>query len=226
MYDCVFISYKETNKEENWKKLSSRFPMAKRVDGVQGIHQAHIVGAKLCNTNMFWIVDGDAVLTDEFDMSYVADSWDEDIVHVWRCQNPVNGLVYGYGGVKLFPRLLTIKMDTNRTDMTTSISNKFRAMPEVSNTTNFNTSPFETWKSAFRECCKLSSKIIDRQKNTETESRLNTWCSVGYDSPFGEYAIKGAKQGRLFGETNKKDVSQLKKINDFKWLEERFYENA
>jgi hypothetical protein len=55
---------------------------------------------------------------------------------------------------------------------------------------------------------------------------LNTWCSVGYDSPFGEYAIKGAKQGRLFGETNKKDVSQLKKINDFKWLEERFYENA
>ena len=110
--------------------------------------------------------------------------------------------------------------------MTTSISNKFRAMPEVSNTTNFNTSPFETWKSAFRECCKLSSKIIDRQKDTETESRLNTWCSVGYDSPFGEYAIKGAKQGRLFGETNKKDVSQLKKINDFKWLEERFYENA
>ncbi len=43
MYDCVFISYKETNKEENWKKLSSRFPMSKRVDGVQGIHQAHIV---------------------------------------------------------------------------------------------------------------------------------------------------------------------------------------
>ena len=43
----------------------------------------------------------------------------------------------------------------------TSIRNKFRAMPEVSNTTNFNTSPFETWKSAFRECCKLSSKIID-----------------------------------------------------------------
>ena len=128
--------------------------------------------------------------------------------------------------MKLFPRLLTINMDTNRTDMTTSISNKFRAMPEVSNTTNFNTSPFETWKSAFRECCKLSSKIIDRQKDTETESRLNTWCSVGYDSPFGEYAIKGAKQGRLFGETNKKDVSQLKKINDFKWLEERFYENA
>ena len=68
MYDCVFISYKETNKEENWKKLSSRFPMSKRVDGVQGIPQAHIVGAILCNTNKFWIIDGDTVLTDEFDM--------------------------------------------------------------------------------------------------------------------------------------------------------------
>jgi phosphoribosylpyrophosphate synthetase len=33
----------------------------------------------------------------------------------------------------------------------------------VSNITAFNTDPYSTWKSAFRECVKLSSKIIDRQ---------------------------------------------------------------
>jgi len=222
MYDCVFISYKETNKEENWKKLSSRFPMCKRVDGVQGIHQAHIVGAKLCNTNMFWIVDGDAVLTDEFDMSYVADSWDEDIVHVWRCQNPVNGLVYGYGGVKLFPRLLTIKMDTNRTDMTTSISDKFKLMPQVSNVTAFNTDPFNTWKSAFRECTKLASKVIDKQKNDETEKRLDIWCTIGADKQYGENAIAGAKLGRQYGYENRGNVEALYKINDFQWIREQY----
>jgi len=226
MYDAVFISYKEKYKEKNWKLFSDRYPMAYRIDGVKGIHQAHIEGAKMCNTPMFWIIDGDAILKDNFTLDYVAEKWDEDIVHVWRCENPVNGLVYGYGGVKLFPRLATVGMEVGRTDMTTSISSKFRAMPEVSNITNFNTSPFETWKSAFRECCKLASKVIDRQKDSETEKRLETWCSVGHEAEYGEYAIKGALDGRQFGEQNRKDLSQLKKINDFDWLEKRFNENA
>jgi hypothetical protein len=47
-------------------------------------------------------------------------------VHVWLGQNPINDLVYGYGGVKLLPRTLTINMDTMSSDMTTSISKNFR----------------------------------------------------------------------------------------------------
>ena len=47
---------------------------------------------------------------------------------VWSSVNPVNGLVYGYGGVKLFPTEKTLMMDTSKPDMTTSISNKFVAM--------------------------------------------------------------------------------------------------
>ena len=226
MYDTVFISYKEINKEENWKKFSDRFPMAKRVDGVQGIHQAHIEGAKLCSTKMFWIVDGDAVLKDDFDMSYVADTWDEDIVHAWRSENPVNKLGYGYGGRKLFPRELTINMNVNSPDMTTSVSPRFRAVQKISNITAFNTSAFDSWKSGFRECVKLSSKTIKGQVNSETEERLDVWCSVGHDAPYGKDAIRGATEGREFGYNNRKDISQLKKINDFDWLESRFNENA
>jgi len=62
MYDIVFISYNETNAEENWLKLKERFPRAKRVDGVKGIHQAHIAAAKKCFTKMFWVVDADAII--------------------------------------------------------------------------------------------------------------------------------------------------------------------
>ena len=50
MYDIVFISYKEAYAEDNWNLLKSRFPTAKRVDGVKGIHQAHIKAAKKCFT--------------------------------------------------------------------------------------------------------------------------------------------------------------------------------
>ena len=112
---------------------------------------------------MFWIVDADAVVMDDFNFDYVVPDHQLDHVHVWRSQNPINDLVYGYGGIKLFPRKLTINMDLSKPDMTTSITDKFKPVHEISNITAFNTSPFETWKSAFRECCKLSSKVIDRQ---------------------------------------------------------------
>lgn len=221
-YDIVFISYQEPTADEYYKYLTDRFPRAKRIHGVKGIHQAHIAAAKLCETDMFWIVDGDALVDSNFKFNYQVPRWDRETVHVWRSVNPINDLVYGYGGIKLFPTQLTINMDTSRPDMTTSVSSKFKAVQEISNTTAFNTDPFNTWKSAFRECVKLSSKVIDRQKNNETDERLRIWQTVGKSRPFGEYAILGATAGAMYGEQNKSNIDALKKINDFEWLKEQF----
>jgi len=222
MFDIIFISYQEPNAEENWQNLRAKFPIAKRVHGVKGIHQAHIKAAEKCHTSMFWIVDGDAQIVNSFDFSFKPNKWNMDTVHVWRSQNPINKMVYGYGGVKLFPTNLTINMDTSKPDMTTSISQNFKAMQDISNITAFNTAPFETWKSAFRECCKLSSQIIDRQDTEETKKRLQQWCTVGENEKFGSYAIAGAKAGAAYGARNKNNIDALKKINDFEWLMEKF----
>ena len=219
MYDIVFISYNEIYAETNWSLLKSRFPTAKRVDGVKGIHQAHIKAAKKCFTKMFWVVDADAQLADDFSFDYVVDDYNLETVHVWRSINPVNDLVYGYGGVKLLPRKLTINMDTSKPDMTTSISTQFKAIDQVSNITAFNADEFSTWRSAFRECAKLSSKTIDRQNDEETNKRLSVWTTVGHDKPFGNYAIAGAKSGMEFGLNTSNDI---KLINDFDWLHEQF----
>jgi len=226
MYDIVFISYNESNADKNWDLLKSRFPSAKRVDGVKGIHQAHIKAAKKCFTKMFWVVDADAELLDNFSFDYEVDEYNLDTVHVWRSQNPVNDLIYGYGGVKLLPRIKALKMDTSKPDMTTSISNSFKAINETSNITAFNTDSFSAWRSGFRECAKLASQTIDRQLNTETLERLEIWCNQGVNRPFGIDAIKGAKEGRKFGEENKDNIIELQKINDFEWLYERFSTNT
>ena len=222
MYDIVFISYEEPNADDVYAELKERYPMAKRVHGVKGIHQAHIAAAKKCFTKMFWVVDGDAKLKDDFTFDYICEDWDLDAVHVWRCQNPVNVLVYGYGGVKLLPRQLTIDMDVTKPDMTTSISNKFYAHTEISNVTAFNTDPFNTWKSAFRECVKLSSKLIRGQIDDETETRLLIWCNEGMNKPNGDYAMMGARAGKKYGEENKDNKEALFKINDFDWLKEMY----
>jgi hypothetical protein len=223
-YDIVFISYNEPTADENYRKLLERFPRAKRVHGVKGIHQAHIAAAKLAETCMVWIVDGDAEIVEDFNFDHEVSTYEKDIVHVWRSKNPINDLVYGYGGVKLLPTSMTLNMDTSKPDMTTSISSKFKAVKSISNITAFNTDSFNTWKSAFRECCKLSSKIIDRQKSEETLHRLDIWCTLGADRPFGQEAIAGAIAGKEYGSANKDNIEALKKINDFDWLEKKFNE--
>jgi hypothetical protein len=225
-YDVVFISYNEPNADNNYNNLLKKFPNAKRVHGVKGIHQAHIAAANLATTEMFYVVDGDAELVIDFNFNIHIPIVFRDHVHVWRSRNPINSLIYGYGGIKLLPRDKTINMDISKTDMTTSISSKFKAMPTVSNITAFNTDPFNTWKSAFRECTKLSSKIIDRQKDDETAERLQIWCNVGKDKPFGKYAIAGALAGKEFGEANRGNLTELKKINDFDWLKEQYEQRA
>lgn len=223
MYDAVFISYNEPDADDRYKRLLERYPNTKRVHGVKGIHQAHIKAAKKCHTKMFWVIDGDADLLPEFNLDHKVSDYDLDCVHVWRSQNPINNLVYGYGGVKLLPRRLTMNVDISSTDMTTSISDRFKAMPIVSNITSFNTDEFSTWKSAFRECVKLSSKVIQGQENEETEQRLNAWCTKGEEKDFGLFCIRGARSGRDFGHTNRTSPSLLAKINDFDWLQERFH---
>ena len=222
LYDIVFISYNEPNADENFSKLIDRFPRAKRVHGVKGIHQAHIAAAKLATTPMFWVVDGDAIVEDDFEFDLLLPKHDTDIVHVWLSKNPINGLTYGYGGVKLLPKNLTINMEMTSVDMTMAISKKFKVIKEVSNLTVFNTDPFNTWKSAFRECVKLASRPVDSGYQEETEDRLITWCSVGSDKLYGEYSIAGARAGKQYGLLNIADANQLRKINDFEWLQNQF----
>jgi hypothetical protein len=172
---------------------------------------------------MIWVVDADAQIVNTFNFEYEVDEWNLDTVHVWRSINPVNDLEYGYGGVKLLPRILTINMDTTNADMTTSISNKFKAMDEISNITAFNTDEFSTWRSAFRECCKLASKTIKGQLDKETDERLARWCSTyGRNRLFGDYAITGARAGRKYGLDNCNKLDRLEKINDFDWLQKQF----
>ena len=221
--DVVFISYNESNAEENWQRVLEKAPWAKRVNGVKGIFEAHKVAARLSKTDMFYVVDGDAYLTDEWQFDFEPNIFDRDCAYVWSSQNPINGLVYGYGGVKLFPRALLLKKRKWTTlDMFTGISNKLKVMETVSNVTQFNTDSFSTWRSAFRECAKLAAGTIDNQVSSETTYRLKRWTTIGSGKKFGKYAIDGAKTGYQYAKDNKDNQQALIKINDYTWLQDQF----
>jgi hypothetical protein len=228
-YDIVFISYFEKSADINFQKLLDRVDKSTtvyRIANVDGIHNAHRAAAALVTSNMFWVVDADAILDPGFNFEFPQvvfhDSYTKSIVHVWSSRNPINDLVYGYGGVKLLPTKLTLNMDSTNPDMTTSISASFKSMPQVANVSAFNTDPFSTWRSAFRECVKLSSRTIKGQVDAETSDRLDVWCTIGAGRLYGEYAISGALAGKNYGCENADEVSALFLINDYDWLKVQF----
>jgi hypothetical protein len=230
MLDVIQISYHEETADENFEILQYYAPHAKRIQGVKGIFDAHKAAAEIAETNHFYVIDADAIIEEEFNFKFRPDANkieyghhpQTDCVYTWRSRNPVNDLVYGYGGAKLFPRKALLKAKRWNVDMTTTIGCPFVPKFQISNITAFNTNPFDTWKSAFRECTKLASSIIPNGDNIDNEYRLNIWCSRGKEKPFGEYCLMGANQGREFGTYYRNDIKSLKKINDFAWLKEQF----
>ena len=232
MLDVFMLTYGEPDAEENFKILQYFAPHAKRIDGVKGLLEAHKAAAEESRTQYFYVCDADAVISENFGFKFEPSNRREaypgvpetECVFTYRSHNPINDLLYGYGAVKLFPKKNLLACKEFKVDMTTSIGAKFVPKFEISNTTQFNTDPFNTWRSAFRECTKLASGIIDHKKQIDDAYRLEVWCTRGENRRYGEYAILGANQGKDFGTHYKGNIDALRKINDWDWLKEKFDE--
>ena len=223
-YDIIFMSYDEPFADEHYEKLKKRFPRAKRSHGVKGIYQAHKAAARLATTEMFYVVDADAIIEDDFNFDYYPEMWDRDAVHVWKSRNSANGLEYGYGGVKLFPRLAFELADDDGVDVTTTVASKFIIMDQISNVTKVDHDGFIAWKSAFRECCKLSASIIKNAEAQDNLQRLNTWLTTTGGSEYASEIQRGAIAGAEFGKQHTDETEMLRLINDYDWIKRKFYE--
>jgi len=232
MLDVFMLTFGEPEADDNFEILKHFAPNAKRIDGVEGLLNAHKACAEESRTNYFYVCDADAVIQPNFQFKFNPSDRREaypgvpetECVFTYRSHNPINDLIYGYGAVKLFPKKHLLKCKEFNVDMTTSIGAKFKPLFEISNITQFNTDPFNTWRSAFRECTKLASGIVDHNKQIDDAYRLEVWCTRGDNRRYGEYAILGANQGKDFGTHYKYNKEALRKINDWKWLKEQFDE--
>lgn len=224
-FDIVMISYHEAEADENYQTLKARFPEAMHVKNIEGIGAAHKRAAELAKTEMVYIVDADADIRSNFYFDYVPPmAKRSNTTYVWSAKNPINGLEYGYGGIKLFPRKQLLEMGHTLPDFTTGVA-FYQPISDVSNVTRFNKDPYRTWRAAFRECVKLASGINPNNPKQESLDRLEAWCTIDNGERFGRYCIKGANEGREYGELHRDDVEALNKINDFEWLREQFVQS-
>ena len=222
VFPVVFLSFDEPNAKENLSRLRLFAPEAQHVQGVKGILRAHQVAASHITGAHFFVVDGDAFILDGFRFDGLNFVVNEDAVYVWRSRNAVNGLEYGYGGVKLLPRNLVLEQESFAVDLATSIAAEYVPVPCLASQTRFNSSPYHAWRGAFRECVKLSRPRPLHNEETERRNRLAIWTNEVNDCRYGDWCLKGANDGVRYYHQNVNSHAKLQLINDFLWLEQLF----
>lgn len=231
-FDVVFISYDEPNADANYNDLLSKCPWAKRSHGVWGSDAAHKAAAAMSDTDRFITIDADNIVHDDFfnielDMSCIGDT---DVIS-WAAKNQVNGLVYGNGGIKCWPKRVVENMRTHeaapehdtRAQVDFCWNINYIQMNNVYCDVYNNASPYQAYRAGFREGCKMSLEggdIVDKHQlkhiHKNNYNRMLIWMSVGADTLNGLWAIYGARLGCYM--TNlQRDDWDWRDVRDFEW---------
>ena len=212
-YDIVYLSYDEPNAEKNYADLCKKVPWAKRVHGVEGSDAAHKACAELSETDRFITVDGDNCIRDDF-LSQSID-FDENLdltdkVISWTAKNIINGLSYGNGGIKCWPKQYVLDMRTHENapkdnphaQVDFCWNTQYVQMNGTFSDVHNNATPHQAWRAGFREGVKMALdqglRVTAEQFHTnhwKNLHRLYIWLMVGADVENGRWAIYGAREG-------------------------------
>lgn len=217
--DIVFISYDESNADQNYLLLKQRFPHAQRVHGVEGMVNALVAAAKQSTTDWYYAVFAKTKVHEDFGFDFAPDRFQQPKHYIFHAINVVNDLVYGEMGIILYNRQMVLEGPAQLgIDYTMSFPNE--TIPIVSAWGCFNTNPYQTWRTAFRETAKL--KLFDSQRPTiENSHRLHVW-QTHAQGDYAEWALRGAKDGvDFFNEANGNE-EHMKHMFSWQWLRERF----
>ena len=220
MTPIYFLYTNEANMQENWERLQSKAEHAVAVQAVGNIFESHKHIANLCNEDRFYVVDADCWIVDSFTFDKQIELKPKSVA-VFRAKNPVNGLVYGHGGIKLFSKDCFSAERLDRPDMTTTLADHYIKLNILASEHRFNYTAYATWRTAFREAVKLSAGINKNNNDTETQERLTMWCEAGNETNYGYFSIQGARHGVAYAKS--KNVN-FNLVNDFAWLEQQFKE--
>jgi len=219
--DIMFISYDEPQAQDNWLDLHQRYPQAQRIHGVQGIEAAKRAAAHRSTTPWFYVVFAKTQIHHDFVFDFVPDYLQAAKHYIFHCHNTVNGLEYGHMGIVMYNRAMVLAADPDRdVALDYTLSFPHEVVPMVSCTSAFNTTPYHTWRTAFRESSKLSY-FEHQQRSIEGAYRLNTWLEKA-TGDHAEWCLQGARDGVEFFEETQGDISLLRQCFDWQWLRQRF----
>ncbi|MGB5560208.1 MAG: hypothetical protein WBN04_19615 [Paracoccaceae bacterium] len=236
----VFISYDEPDADRNFALLQAAAPHAIRVHGVKGFDAAHRQAGKVATSAHVITVDGDNRLTEPDFFARRLRLTPRDLTSVvsFAARLPHNGLVYGNGGIKIWPRVMLRTLRTHEAshDAGPGVDFAWR-IPYVQafgapSDSVVTATPFQAFRAGLREGVRLTvqngvtaaTQFPDLPPGAALRAhvaesvieRLAIWCSVGSDAPNGAYAILGARMGCVMAMLDRFDIQR---IADFDWIE-------
>lgn len=222
VYNCdvFFISYDEPDALNRFERIQKKIPNVRHIQGVKGFNAAYQECAKLSRTPRFFSIDGDNELLPEFarlevDFNQIPD----DAVVSWSARNSINGLIYGNGGIKNWPRDVALSMNTHESSLSKPASVdfvfelKYFKMKEVLSVASIHEDAYQAFRSGLREGVKMctvrgepplfnfTGSQEERRKtffahiSPDNLTRLKIWSSVGSDVQNGLWAMLGARMG-------------------------------
>ncbi|WP_421984203.1 hypothetical protein [Roseibium sp.] len=243
--DAVFLSIDEPNADVHYARVLEILPHAQRVHGVMGFDAAHRQAGEISRSDHVITIDADNFLIDDlfFSGTFDVSPRDRGAVFSFSARNVLNALEYGNGGVKIWPRetLVTLRSHENARRReaavdfcwTTPYFQANRVLSEV----HMTATPFQAFRGGFREGVKFNladgvlayeawpdlpkSEALLQHIGAANHERLRVWCSVGLDTPNGDWAILGARLGCVM--TALEDFDHVH-VADYTWIE-TFWQN-
>src|SRR5690606_22685202 len=106
----------------------------------------------------FFIIDGDNSVDPNFLKLRLHPLWRfSEGVMSWAGRNSVNGLIYGNGGIKNWPRSIALNMKTHENSETPGLAVDFcfgityYQKPECYSNSEIHQTPFQAFRAGFRE---------------------------------------------------------------------------
>ena len=214
LQDIVFISNGEPNAEQHYKRLSL-LPKANRlvrVDNINGRAAAYHAAARASTTPWFFAVFAKLEVDIDFDFAWQPDRMQQAKHYIFHARNPVNGLVYGHQAMIAYNRQLVLDNPGIGLDFT--LDSPHEVVPILSGVAHYDTSPWSSWRTAFRECIKLKASLPD----VESEYRLNKWLDVTSDEADPQWSRWGAEDAVEYYDQVGGDFAALKKSYEWDWL--------
>ena len=218
--DVVFISNGEPSADSNYERLleiaaANKLPnRIVRVKDVKGRVASQHAAANASETAWYFLINGKLEVNPEFDFTWQADQLQRAKHYIFKAINPVNDLEYGHQAIVANNRTLTLDTIVQGLDFT--LDSPHEIVDANCGIARFNTDPWTTWRTAFREAIKLSYSTDD-----DSVDRLNSWLTVG-NGTHGEWSTKGAQDAVAYFNKVKGNLTELMKSYDWKWLEKLY----
>ena len=243
----IFLSYAEDNADQNYGLLLQQNPSARRVHGVKGFEAAHRKASEVAKQlspsyPCFITVDGDNETMPDFWHLFTEDIPREytpqhgSFCLSWNAYNPMTGLCYGNGGLKMWSHRFVEELKTHENAEEAVVDfcwrENYTQLARIYSTTRPYGSERQAFTAGFREGAKMplvGGKQLDSIYETTSKAyslnlqRLVTWCSVGAHVEHGPCAYLGALYGfyavHVTGEISLRQVSDLDFIKEL-WTEQ------